>query len=383
MKIQATVRKQNLTQLVESPTEITEKLDGLKIGFNLEHQLQTRDNAVKMLHHAMKDFPLNCMTVEVVDNTMKKVGMNDMRDGKFPVTITLKVRADLQAYQSFSARLCKTLDGIATNVVDFSMYSAPGDPINMTLFEPASRQYPQGKEQYLFPFSEYVRTFADLPKSGEMVIAVNTAGQNGFRNTSWKVYTVDQAHLPLLAIMASTAFGIKLELNDGIGQAVARVNLATDLLTSQNYSLPQPLRAVTVVSQNYSNAMPTFIAMRDCSFYRFTTAQNTGSRPWTQTPIVSESSVNNVLRAANNPNWRAVAFVGPMFVSNFCYVPEKIYKIDMDLTLDEIKKISNVKASVYFYGNPVPESAEKWLKNNLPANYVVPQWQRERLNNAQ
>ena len=385
LTILATVEKRSLSQRFESTTVVSQGFDGAKIGGNLLLQLEARDNAAKILQNAMKGFPLNCMTVD--EPVVTVGGMDDIKDGKVPVKIVFKVSADLKAYQNFSERLCKTLDGIKSDVSEHDVKAVRVSASSM-------------KSQSLgnvFPLS----VPGQFSYVTGLTVTVNTQISDDFNDTSWRVYSVDQSCLPLLAIMACTSFGIKLEMNDKDGKPVVVRTMSTTSLPHWDTrgATLSSLSGVSVRPQMAENRgmsftaplMPTFVAMKDCLWVSHSNLweSDQGAR-------INDASLQAYFTiVAGNEGIRGRGyipskslhnvFIGPAFLSNFCYTPDKTYTIDLALTLEELKEINDVKALLYFDGDFIPENPEKYLRENFPAHLRnrLPQWLQERFTNAQ
>lgn len=348
IEIEAVIKRRSLVQKLESAKVIKRKADGGSLFGEIVSQAEGSQDAKKLLNKALKGFPLNCLTAEIVEQDGKPFSLvGTPSKDKNTVRIIVRVKSDPKAYNAFSKRLCNTLDGIKLQSREdtFKAKPATGDYQNRLPDEEYRTGVPNLKPIYLMKAYEVFGACKDEGwGAGKTVIMVNTQRTSKLDSTEWISYSVDPKIVTGLGILCNSPIGVKLELLDEDG----------DSLITERFSCV-PTRGS---SRPFSLIDCTGISRSTIGRWEIGSISKPYLEQW-----------HSWRRYIDKPDYkdRHGYVIAPFFVRDdieFYLVPHFDAQRELSLTLDEIKQVSDMKVSLYFNDELPPDDPDQWMIDN-------------------
>lgn len=340
VEIEAEVKRRSLVQKLESAKIIKRKADGGSLFGEIATQVEGTGDAKKLLNKALKGFPLNCLTAEIVEQDGKPFSLvGTASKEKNTVRIIVRVKSDADAYGAFVKRLCNVLD-------DIKLQSRE-DTFKAMLLDGDKRgpNHPRVKPLYLMKgYEVYGRCKYEGWGAGKTTITVNAQRTKSLESTEWKTYSIDPEIVAGLGILCNSPIGIKLELLDEDGGAVLTERFAC---IPPNSHRPFGLIDCCGVSGGMIGRYePGSISKRYLE-------------KWLSWRKYHEKQ---------SKKDRHGYIIAPFFVQEespeFYLMPYFDAEKDLTLTLDEIKQVTDMKVSLYFNDELPPDDPDQWLIDN-------------------
>ncbi len=348
-KIQAEVKRRSVIQKLESAKVITQKADGGSLFGEIVTQVEGSQDAKKLLNKAIKGFPLNCLTAEIVEQNGKPFSLaGTTSKNKNEIGIIVRVKSDAKAYDAFAKRLCNTLDTIKLQSREDTFKAKPVTREyrpNLTDAEYCSNA-PDLKPLYLMKAYEVFGRCRDQGwGAGKTVVMVNTQRSSKLDNTEWKSFSIDPEIVSGLGILFNSTIGVKLELLDKNGDAVMTDRFAC--IVGRGNSRPFSLIDCAGVSRSQIGR------------WEIGSISTRYLEQWCQWRSgISTSDYKD----------RHGYVIAPFFVREDCpdffVIPYFDAKRELTLTLDEIKNVSDMKVSLYFNDELPPDDPDRWMIDN-------------------
>jgi len=114
--IEAQVERRNVVAALKAANISTKAVDGKGLFAEAVTQLDAEKSAEALLAKQFEDFPLCCLTAEVVGTPQ----LISKTEDDATVEITIRIEPDLNAYKAFAARLLPVLERSATELAAFT-----------------------------------------------------------------------------------------------------------------------------------------------------------------------------------------------------------------------------------------------------------------------
>jgi len=347
VRIAAVVKRRSLIEKLSAANVTMTKLDGKNLFAELKTQLDAESSTAALLRRALAGFPLNCLTVGVE----RKPEILSKDEEKAKLRFHVRYEADLEAYDAFVARITQMLDKVALRKGEFSLVGSrttdeqkrPGYDLNDRT---GQRLWP-----IKIPPYKDMAQYESLPNDrGEFVIAVNVQRTSAFDRSDWKYFVLDRAVKSIVASSAAVVPYTRLTLVDSADQDIAVTRFpAMAVYSSQwrfNASLVSPAGSLGYQSQFrgvYTYPKP-----------------ESGWFPVYATALMGE--LRETVDRRYYSGERLFLF-SPMFFGGSAnsrkYLSSLHVKHDLELTLDELKRIQNVRCELKHDGRLPPEFPQK------------------------
>ena len=240
---------------------IVTKVEGEKLGSEVQHQLKVEKQAAESLQEALQGFPATFIRAEVVGEPRikKKSGTSVVLEYDLMVSI------DPDTFDSFTTKLIPILDKTATAKgevfasaqVDETFQNNTFDSLQGMFdwntavrmkdhirFSPVMRYKEDIRSEWLFKTEFGRQSLKSTLDESQMVVAVNIKRSGSDDRTTWKWY-----HVPLSKSFASR-IAIDIRFNDKTGRELSREQFQFD-----------PYSSRYIPGVVYQNSYPVFEAM--------------------------------------------------------------------------------------------------------------------------
>ena len=319
--IEAKVQRRSLIMKLKAANVTVKTFDGGSLFRGVVTQEEAKANAAQLLRKALADLP-TMLTAEMVGKPVY-----DPKGGE--AVLKISVKPDRKAFDPFRERLAQLLNQIALRHESILIHStlvhrdrkragAPPEPRSGLTLPIWFRNDSKGDSKPIWPLLSVGKRNKDL--WGIALCSFNDANHT---TTRWTLYVLDADHAKSLGVFAGQT-RLVLSLCESAGGTVTEdeVQLSGDATSWQNH-LPM-------------------------GFLRRPMADDSGQL-WPIWATDAQSNASTGQQRERVPHW---VLIGPYFLyassNQLVYAPECIIQRHVKLTLDELKRVNDVRCKVAF-----------------------------------
>jgi hypothetical protein len=354
VRITAVVERRSLIEKLSAANVSMKQLDGKNLFAELKTQLDAEASTAALLRRALDGFPLNCLTVGVEG----KPEILSKDEEKAKLRFLVRYEADLAAYDAFAKRITQMLDEVALRKGEFSLEGrkiARDDNIKPGYaFDHRGESYYDGSSLWPIKIPPYkdMAQYQSLPSDrGEFVIAVNVQRTNTFDRSDWKYFVLDRAVKSIVASSTAVVPYTRLTLVDSTDQDIVVTRFPAMAVYGSQW-----LFNAWLVSSSGVFAFQS----------QYRGPYSLGSKPksgWY--PDYAKATVGELRESVDSRIYTGerLFLFSPMFFGGSSnsrkYLSSLHVKHDLELTLDELKRIQNVRCELKHDGRLPPEFPQK------------------------
>jgi hypothetical protein len=349
IKISALVKRRSLVMKLKSANITVKQIDGKSLFGTVRSQIDAENKAEALFRKALDGFPLSCLTAEVIGEP--ELVKRDASSAT--IRILTSFRADLEAFDAFGKRLQNVLDGIALEKGEFSLLAMP--QTKTTSRTPNLPDTASAKMEVLSESSRGAGYWKDklpnlyrknFPKNA-FAVAVNDSRNRSMDRTEWKYYVLDNTCRKHLAAVSACVMEVKLTFLDGQGEVI----------TVDRFPLISKVKNVWIKGPYFSltNSAEGTYGFNGNGAGRF------GLRTFTG-PGFQPAIFEHLNRLPDDRLYLVCPFFLPS--CNYAggaqaYLPSLCIPRSLSVTLDELRRMKNVKCELRFNGDLPPNTAIK------------------------
>ncbi len=346
-KIVASVERGKVVERLRTAKVAIKEVDGPGLFAEVVTGLEKSKTSAEMIDRALGKFPLDCLTA-----TMEgKPEVVEKSETGATIRLTIRVAADLKAYDSFSARLVKTLDAVKKKGGEFSAVAQDAPAVFAEAY--GSTHVFSRDRSVALP-----RAIEEMPNDNAIIAnGVKVAGEPNYKNRvkgssdsltvlmniyrtkdfkiqKWQTFEVDDSARSAFALRSFSAIGVKATI----------LNRDDKTVMTDRFGLTGPIIKPNPSLLTFGSRIHLFgegSPSGGLQLKSYLCAMNKGDYPFL---------------FAEHPS----AVIAPFFNFNGSgnFATFFRFRRDVKLSLDEIKSIHNVRVELTFPGEYPPKAPE-------------------------